>query len=349
MRTKPSEPTFKNMTNINFKPWIGKNYDIGLFNGKKVLVLGESHYCENERRNGGRCQQVCSKVLMVDDCRNQTNDVIKEIKNQDWRSRTFSNFERTIFGKIPTQKEREMLWDSVIFYNYLQYAQSGPTRPLEQTSDAFKDSEAAFKELLETYMPDYIIAWGMRLFDITPNWGGEQSSIEIEENGKANVWTYIINGKKIPTLFIYHPAYGGYSWSAWHPFIKKFLGLDGLEIPTWLAHKPIVAVDYKQRDANAGDAEYLSIGRSTWDNSSISAKIWRWTDTGDRWSRQSEDIPLWRLLDLAILFTAVIKDKQSILGEQFINQDDVPFLKEFIKNNSSLYLPRIQELERLLK
>lgn len=339
------------MSNINFKPWVGKDYEKGLFNGKKVLVLGESHYCLNERGDGGRCNQACLKNLMDETCFNQTKDVISEIRDQDWCSRTFSNFERTIFGKIPTQDERIFLWDSVIFYNYLQYAQSGPTRPLEQNDEAYKDSETAFKELLETHMPDYIIAWGMRLYDITPNWEGEQSSIEIEENGKANVWTYTINGKKIPTLFIYHPAYGGYSWSSWHPFIKIFLGLDGMDIPTWLAHKPIVAVDYKQRDANAnaGDAEYLSIGRSTWDNNSISAKVWRWAETGEKWSRQSEDIPLWRLLDLAILLTAVIKDKQSILGEQFINQDDIPFLKEFIKNNLSLYLPRIEELERLLK
>lgn len=218
------------MTNINFKPWVGKNYESGLFNGKKILVLGESHYCQIERGKDGRCQQLCAKKLMNDICFNQTNDVIEEIKNQVWRSRTFSNFERTIFGKVPIQKERESFWDSVIFYNYLQYAQSGPTRQLDQTSEAYRDSELAFKELLETYMPDYIIAWGMRLYNIAPDWGGKQSSIEIEDNGNAIVWSYVINQKEIPTLFIHHPAYAGYSWHNWHPFIKKFLGLTEMDI-----------------------------------------------------------------------------------------------------------------------
>ncbi len=338
------------MSSINFKPWIGKNYETGLFDGKKILVLGESHYCINERGESGRCGQSCSKRLMDGRCENQTIEVIEEIKNQDWRSRTFSNFERSVFGKIPSQEERELLWDSVIFYNYLQYAQSGPTRPLEQTTDAYKESELAFKELLETYMPDYIIAWGMRLYDIAPNWGGESSLIDMQDNGCANVWTYSINGKKIPTLFIYHPAYGGFSWSAWHPFIKKFLGLDGIDIPTWLSHKPIVAVDYQKRDAQvgAGDALYLSIGRSTWDNDSVSAKIWREAPSG-AWSRQSEDIPLWRLLDLAILFIATIKNKRSVLGEVVVNESDESFLKNLIKKDVDLYSPRIEELIRLLK
>ena len=338
------------MSHINFRPWVGKNYDSGLFNGKKILVLGESHYCTIERGEGGRCSQVCSKEMMDKRCTNQTIEVIDEIKNQYWNSRTFSNFERTIFGKVPEQTERELFWDSVVFYNYLQYAQSGPTRPLEQTADEYKDSELAFKEVLETYMPDFIIAWGMRLYDITPNLGGEPSKLEILDNGKANIWTYTIKEKRIPALFIYHPCYGGYSWTAWHPFIKKFLGLDGMDIPTWLTHKPIIAVDYEKRDtqADAGDAKFLSIGRSTWDNDTISAKIWRKTEEGT-WSRQSEDIPLWRLLDVAILFVATLKDKQSVLGETLINAEDENFLKEIIKENDNLYRPRIDELSRLLK
>ena len=346
---KTREPSLKCMAKINFRPWVGKNYENGLFNGKKILVLGESHYCINERGEGGRCNQVCSKNLMDEECFNQTINLIEDVK-QGWRLRTFSNFERTMFGKVPDKDEREFLWDGVVFYNYLQYAQSGPTRPLEQDTDAYKDSEEAFKEVLETYLPDYIIAWGMRLYDITPNWGGESSLIEIEDNGEANVWTYTIKGKRIPTLFIYHPCYGGYSWSAWHPFIKKFLGLDGIDIPTWLSHKPIVAVDYQKRDAQvgAGDALYLSIGRSTWDNDTVSAKIWRETPSG-AWSRQSEDIPLWRLLDLAILFIATIKNKRSVLGEVVVNESDESFLKNLIKKDIDLYNPRIEELIRLLK
>ena len=94
------------MSYINFRPWVGKNYDSGLFCGKKILILGESHYCTIERGEDGRCSQVCSKEMMDKRCTNQTIDVIGEIRNQDWCSRTFSNFERTIYGRIPEQELR---------------------------------------------------------------------------------------------------------------------------------------------------------------------------------------------------------------------------------------------------
>ena len=80
------------MSHINFTPWVGEHYNSGLFNGKKIFVLGESHYCTIERGEGGRCSQICSRGLMDERCTNQTIDVISEIRNQDWNSRTFSNF-----------------------------------------------------------------------------------------------------------------------------------------------------------------------------------------------------------------------------------------------------------------
>lgn len=36
-----------------------------------------------------------------------------------------------------------------------------------------------------------------------------------------------------------------------------------MEIPKHLSHSPIIGVDYSNNDANAGDAKFLSIGRST--------------------------------------------------------------------------------------
>ena len=55
------------------------------------------------------------------------------------------------------------------------------------------------------------------------------------------------------------------------------------EIPTWLKHKPLIAVDYSAIDAEsgAGDAKFLSIGRATWDpqKEDCSAKVWRYSET----------------------------------------------------------------------
>jgi len=79
-----------------------------------------------------------------------------------------------------------------------------------------------------------------------------------------------------------------------------------MKIPTTLKHKPvIVSEDYDQVDgryANNSDAKGLSLGLAQWNDRGkvdISAKVWR--HTGEKWSRQSEELPLHRVLDLAIL------------------------------------------------
>lgn len=77
-------------------------------------------------------------------------------------------------------------------------------------------------------------------------------------------------------------------------------------IPTYLKHKPvIVAENYENVDgrmAYKSDAKGLSLGLAQWNDRGkleVSAKIWRYT--GEKWSRQSEEMPLHRVLDLAML------------------------------------------------
>lgn len=79
-----------------------------------------------------------------------------------------------------------------------------------------------------------------------------------------------------------------------------------MKIPTALKHKPvIVSENYENVDgryAYKSDAKGLSLGLAQWNDRGkvdISAKVWRYT--GEKWSRQSEELPLHRVLDLAIL------------------------------------------------
>ena len=83
-------------------------------------------------------------------------------------------------------------------------------------------------------------------------------------------------------------------------------------IPTHLKHKPvIVAEDYEKVDGRyAGDSDTkgLSLGLAQWNDRGkveISAKAWR--HTGGKWSRQSEELPLHRVLDLGILICQALK------------------------------------------
>ena len=61
------------------------------------------------------------------------------------------------------------------------------------------------------------------------------------------------------------------------------------------------------RAAYQSDAQGLSVGLAQWNDRGrvdISAKVWR--HTGEKWSRQSEELPLHRVLDLAILICRTV-------------------------------------------
>lgn len=79
-----------------------------------------------------------------------------------------------------------------------------------------------------------------------------------------------------------------------------------MQIPTTLKHKPVIVCENYQnidgRSAYESETQGLSLGLAQWNDRGtvdISAKVWR--HTGEKWSRQSEELPLHRVLDLAIL------------------------------------------------
>jgi hypothetical protein len=99
-----------------------------------------------------------------------------------------------------------------------------------------------------------------------------------------------------------------------------------MKIPTELKHKPvIVSEEYDKIDgrmAHNSDAKGLSLGLAQWNdrgNLDISAKIWR--HTGEKWSRQSEEMPLHRVLDLAIL---ICKTKKIFMERYHKNEKTYP-------------------------
>ena len=196
-----------NNSKIFYKPWVGSEYNIGGVFGKKILVLGESHY-------GDAPGQA-----------DMTIDTIKEYVYEYWGDRyqqTFLCFERALAGRELSQEEREQLWNSIMFYNYFQKSTSGPRTAPDMT--VLQDSEVAFRELLEQFQPDAIIVWGQRLYNLLPSWDGTETSIEVGDDS-CPVWHYPIQGKSIPAMRVYHPsAPSGKSWAYWHQFHKAFIG-----------------------------------------------------------------------------------------------------------------------------
>jgi hypothetical protein len=136
-----------------------------------------------------------------------------------------------------------------------------------------------------------------------------------------------------------------------------------MEIPNHLLHKPIVRLEeYSKLDGKypekSTDAQGLSIGLAQWSNPKdmdLSAKVWRFT--GEKWSRQSEELPIHRVLDLASLVCASISYAQSdnlpIYDDFHIslakNNQLIEILKQGLTNDNENLDKSLKRLSKYLK
>lgn len=208
----------KTMENIFFKPWFGEDYETGGIFGKKILVVGESHYC-------GHCEG-CGDVANAEECAEFTTDhciqPLLEGYTAGWTG-TFHKFERSLVGHETDLNESRKIWNSVAFYNYIQKAMDGPRTSPDWTD--FRDAEAAFFETLDSLHPDVVIVWGVgRMFDNMP--GGDRwregESLEVDGYAVKNGFYRLDNDREARVLWVYHPS-AGYSWDWWYKVIKTEL------------------------------------------------------------------------------------------------------------------------------
>jgi hypothetical protein len=129
-----------------------------------------------------------------------------------------------------------------------------------------------------------------------------------------------------------------------------------MKAPTHLKHKPIISVnDYDKIDsiyADNSDVRALSIGEAQYDNKQISLKVWR--HTGIKWSRQNEELPIHRNLDLSILLIGSLltditsKYPSTSLREEITNEKKVIDIQNYYKANENFLKPRLEELKSIL-
>ncbi|MBQ9832518.1 MAG: hypothetical protein IJO48_02180, partial [Clostridia bacterium] len=133
------------------------------------------------------------------------------------------------------------------------------------------------------------------------------------------------------------------------------------------------------RTAYKSEAKGLSIGLAQWNDRGrveASAKVWRYT--GNKWSRQSEELPLHRILDLAILIARSMQyfteesyryptlynkestkiDRIGLQGDAMTLEvcsrnenldEDIELLLGALNKDSELLCERLHVLARLLK
>lgn len=147
-------------TKFGFKPWIGNHYENGIDN-RKILILGESHYCCNP----GEC----------DGCVDQTNEIIlKQIDEHraDYESNPFYTKLAKLFlrkgkGENISLNEKKLFWNSVAFYNYIQMSVGEEPR-IAPSEEMFEKSWEIFQKLIEAITPDFILIVSQRLWNGLP-------------------------------------------------------------------------------------------------------------------------------------------------------------------------------------
>jgi hypothetical protein len=193
---------------VFFRPWIGDNYSAG-FCGRRVLVLGESHYQWDQG---------------VDAYEELTNDCIREQIDGEWSKSFWTNIVITFLNRNPTLEDKSEFWHSVVFYNYVQeFAGFGPR--ISPTSEMWLASEPAFWEVLDLLRPQSIIVLGYRLWSNLPDIGDRGPHISTAP--QEWTWWYPL-GKSVLRALAYgirHPA-SGFSGRAWHPHVMKVLELS---------------------------------------------------------------------------------------------------------------------------
>ena len=202
------------MRNVFFKPWIGRDYDSGGIFGKKILVVGESHYCDE-------CEK-CDETNAYAGCREFTKNVVKQIiggEKTRW-SGTFRKFEKSLVGDRNVSSEQ--IWQSIAFYNYLQSAVA-KARQAGEFADYGK-SEDAFYEVLKDLRPDVMFIWGVtRMYDNMPSKGWEKGEeIVVDGYNVLNGYYTLDCNHRVRAVWVYHPS-TGYTPEWWNKVIKEVL------------------------------------------------------------------------------------------------------------------------------
>ncbi|MEE1252024.1 MAG: hypothetical protein UHK52_02875 [Bacteroidales bacterium] len=183
---------------VKFKPWVGENYETGIHQGKKLMILGESHYCANPETEA--TEDITIKII---------EDLLDPFSEHEGYKNTYTKFAKAVVGEKQFSDEtKKEFWQHVIFYNYVQTAISGAR--VSPTTEQFRNSEQAFFEIISQYQPNLIIVWGKRLYNNLPQQGTQLPDLQISQGiyagESSEVWSYTIGGKTIALLPITHPS-----------------------------------------------------------------------------------------------------------------------------------------------
>lgn len=207
-RKSNREEVIMDKPNVNFYPWKGFNYERGFMNKGKLMILGESLYWgdyNDKNKNSYSYQNykedLSCAIISTVELYLKRRDLDEDETKTHWK-KTYTILTKICLGKTKgqyiSQDEKDLFWDSIIFFNYL----SEPLRNSRQKVDdtLWEKSATDFFEVLKFYKPDFILMLGDRLWNHTPRENWELDKID------KNLGCYTIENKNIFSSSIYHTS-----------------------------------------------------------------------------------------------------------------------------------------------
>jgi len=194
------------MTHIKFNPWIGDNYSEASF-GKKVLVLGESHYDWDQD-------------ISIDRLPTVTNEVIGEQLDGKYTKAFWTHIAVTFLNKLPTLNDKREFWHAISFYNFVQQS-AGMGARVRPSLEMFKASEPAFFEVLDSLKPEVVVVLGYELWRHLPKQANEDKAIDTA-SGPILTRLYSYVGGSSLACSIKHPS-SGFNGRDWHPRVMAVI------------------------------------------------------------------------------------------------------------------------------
>ena len=130
--------------NVRMRPFVGTGYFDGEWMGR-LLILGESHYHDTSD-----VRSDFTETLMMD------------IASGKWKKRYWTSLSRLVTGKPTREIDRSKFWNSVAFYNYVQFIVGAKSR-VRPDAGMWENSKAPMLEVLHTLKPDRILVCGIEL------------------------------------------------------------------------------------------------------------------------------------------------------------------------------------------
>lgn len=194
------------MENVQFLPYIGKHYEKG-FCGKKLLVLGESHYDDDEHSHSEFTRDVVKDFLAYQ---------IGEKAHSDWMN-THTKFVKAFFYGNSDNVNIVDFYEHIAFYNYVQTFVADTRQA--PTKEQFEQSEKAFFEVLEELQPDIIVAWGYRLWD-------NMTADKVKYDEPNDDYYYVLDsGKEVLIIGVIHPSAPIFSYKGAYAVLKEYFNI----------------------------------------------------------------------------------------------------------------------------